>query len=162
MGPDCSRTFWLSAITWYTSNNDGFWATFGILVRPRRTSNINFEGYASLVDSNPNSKVHGANMGLTWGRQDPGAPHVGPMKLAIRVYYETFRFNLSIYIYIYVCVCMYTFDTNGQFITHEIIVYMKTLSRHRGILVVNLILQIWIPSYRIYTGYYHIFVCAIL
>ena len=31
----------------------------------------------------PNSKVHGANMGLIWGRQDPGGPHVGPMNFAI-------------------------------------------------------------------------------
>ena len=31
----------------------------------------------------PDSKVHGANMGPTWGRQDPGMPHVGPMNLAI-------------------------------------------------------------------------------
>ena len=26
---------------------------------------------------NPDSKVHGANIGPTWGRQDPGGPHVG-------------------------------------------------------------------------------------
>ena len=26
----------------------------------------------------PDSKVHGANMGPIWGRQDPGGPHVGP------------------------------------------------------------------------------------
>ena len=32
---------------------------------------------------NPDSKVHGANMGSIWGRQDPGEPHVGPMNLAI-------------------------------------------------------------------------------
>ena len=31
----------------------------------------------------PDSKVHGTNMGPIWGRQDPGGPHVGPMKLAI-------------------------------------------------------------------------------
>ena len=31
----------------------------------------------------PDSKVHGANMGSIWGRQDPGGPHVGPMNLAI-------------------------------------------------------------------------------
>ena len=31
----------------------------------------------------PDSKIHGANMGPTWGRQDPGGPHVGPMNLAI-------------------------------------------------------------------------------
>ena len=28
-------------------------------------------------------KVHGANLGPIWGRQDPGGPHVGPMSLAI-------------------------------------------------------------------------------
>ena len=28
----------------------------------------------------PDSKVYGANMGPIWGRQDPGGPHVGPMK----------------------------------------------------------------------------------
>ena len=33
----------------------------------------------------PDSKVHGANMGLIWGRQDPGGPHVGPMNFAIWV-----------------------------------------------------------------------------
>ena len=33
----------------------------------------------------PDSKVHGANMGPIWGRQDPGGPHVGPMNFAICV-----------------------------------------------------------------------------
>ena len=33
----------------------------------------------------PNSKVHGANMGPIWGRQDLGGPHVDPMNLAIWV-----------------------------------------------------------------------------
>ena len=31
----------------------------------------------------PDSKVHGANMGPIWGRQDLGGPHVGPMNFAI-------------------------------------------------------------------------------
>ena len=31
----------------------------------------------------PDSKVHEAKMGPTWGRQDPGWPHVGPMNFAI-------------------------------------------------------------------------------
>ena len=31
----------------------------------------------------PDSKVHGANMGPIWGRQDPGGPHVGPMNFTI-------------------------------------------------------------------------------
>ena len=33
----------------------------------------------------PDSKVHGANMGPTWILSAPDGPHVGPMKLAIRV-----------------------------------------------------------------------------
>ena len=36
------------------------------------------------MDNNtPDGKVHGANMGPIWGRQDPGGPHVGPMNFAI-------------------------------------------------------------------------------
>ena len=31
----------------------------------------------------PDSKVHETNMGPTWGRQDPGGPHVGHVNLAI-------------------------------------------------------------------------------
>ena len=38
----------------------------------------------------PDSKVHGAYMGPTWGRQDPSGSLVGPMKLAIRVVLCTF------------------------------------------------------------------------
>ena len=42
----------------------------------------------------PESKVHVANMGPTWGRQDPGGPHVGPMNLAIwDIEAETKRLN---------------------------------------------------------------------
>ena len=33
----------------------------------------------------PDSRFHGANMGPTWGRQDPGGPHVGHMNLDIWV-----------------------------------------------------------------------------
>ena len=33
----------------------------------------------------PDSKVHGANMGPIWGRQDSGGPHVGPMIFAISI-----------------------------------------------------------------------------
>ena len=32
---------------------------------------------------NPDSKVHGANMGSIWGRQDRGGPYDGPMTFAI-------------------------------------------------------------------------------
>ena len=36
-----------------------------------------------MVSPGSDSKVHGANMGPIWGRQDPGGPHVGPMNLII-------------------------------------------------------------------------------
>ena len=36
----------------------------------------------------PDRKVHGANMGPIWGRQDPRGPHVGPMNFAIWVVEE--------------------------------------------------------------------------
>ena len=32
---------------------------------------------------NPDNKVHGANMGPMWGRQDPGGSHVGSMNFVI-------------------------------------------------------------------------------
>ena len=35
------------------------------------------------IENIPDNKVHGANMGPTWGRQDPGGPHVGHMNLVI-------------------------------------------------------------------------------
>ena len=35
-------------------------------------------------DNITDSKVHEAYMGPTWGGQDPGGPHVGPMNLVIR------------------------------------------------------------------------------
>ena len=47
---------------------------------------INFDLPSSLfliTVRSPDSKVHGANMGPTWDRQDSGGSHVGPMDLAI-------------------------------------------------------------------------------
>ena len=39
----------------------------------------------TILQAYPDSKVHGANMGPIWGRQDPGGPHVGPINFAIWV-----------------------------------------------------------------------------
>ena len=47
--------------------------------------------YSNLWQAFPDSKVHWANMGPTWGRQDPGGPHVGPMNFAIWVAMDTGR-----------------------------------------------------------------------
>ena len=56
------------------------------------------EGLLSMVlkDSDcPDSKVHGANMGLIWGQQDPGGPHVGPMNFVIWVHKQCCHQNSS-------------------------------------------------------------------
>ena len=37
------------------------------------------------LENYPDSKVHGANMGPIWGRQDPGGSHIGPINFAIWV-----------------------------------------------------------------------------
>ena len=42
--------------------------------------------------ANPDSKVHGANMGSIWGRQDTDGPHVGPVNFAI---WEAFHLKAS-------------------------------------------------------------------
>ena len=42
-----------------------------------------------MVHVYPDSKVYGANMGPTLGRQDPGGSHVGPVNLAICVESQT-------------------------------------------------------------------------
>ena len=31
----------------------------------------------------PDCKIHGTNVGPTWGRQDPDGPHVGPMNFVL-------------------------------------------------------------------------------
>ena len=41
--------------------------------------------YVPWSNRSPDRKVHGANMGPIWGRQDPDGPHVGPMNFAIRI-----------------------------------------------------------------------------
>ena len=40
--------------------------------------------YPKTFIYNPDSKVHGANMGPTWVLLAPDGPHVGPMNLAMR------------------------------------------------------------------------------
>ena len=49
-------------------------------------NNCSWLGYEQMsmgIYNNPDSKVHGANMGPIWGRQDPGGPHGGPMNFVI-------------------------------------------------------------------------------
>ena len=56
--------------------------------------------HATIAGTSPNSKVHGANMGPIWGRQDPGGPHVGPMNFAIWVYAKSVLSNGMFYMWV--------------------------------------------------------------
>ena len=51
---------------------------------------ILFRAFIILItfDKQSDSKDHGANMGPTWGWQDPVGPYVGPMNLAIWVQFH--------------------------------------------------------------------------
>ena len=72
--------FWLLKWPWRT------WVKrfYQITTKPNETWTI------------PDSKVHGANMGPIWGRQDPGGPHVGPMNFAIRDVHNSWQCLWSI------------------------------------------------------------------
>ena len=39
----------------------------------------------NMLDKRPDIKLHGANIGPIWDRQDPGGSHVGPMNFAVWV-----------------------------------------------------------------------------
>ena len=63
---------------------------------------------AQLQQTYPDSKIHVANMGPIWGRQDPGGPHVGPTKLAIWVHVYRYHCNILEWTYsIYMCAEMH-------------------------------------------------------
>ena len=54
-----------------------------ILIVSEATLKNVVENSRKSLKHSPDSKVHGTNMGLIWGRQHPGGPHVGPMNFAI-------------------------------------------------------------------------------
>ena len=54
-----------------------------VMDRPYWASCLLRRCYYPVICNIPDSKVHGANMGPIWGRQDPGGPHVDPMNFAL-------------------------------------------------------------------------------
>ena len=111
----CSRKQLLAAnqcqnlsmtVTWHKIH--GLWSTAAFMVYYQQ--NTLKRGHKQLlVDTHghPDSKVHGANKGPIWGRQDPCGPHVDPMILAIWVsnnlsqYCERWKYLLyAIYIWV--------------------------------------------------------------
>ena len=72
------------------------WTDAGILlIGPSETDfneilikNHTFSFKKIYLKMSPDSKVHEANMGPIWGRQDPDGPQVGPMNFAIWVVWK--------------------------------------------------------------------------
>ena len=58
----------------------------------------NWFGFYPIVDNFSDSKVYGANMGPTCGRQDPGGPHVGLMKRVIWVITSIIKCGMKFYV----------------------------------------------------------------
>ena len=67
-----------SSMSAYDITRQQCWVTFWLVHFPR-----NFVLCISPIENHTDRKVHGANMGPIWGREDPGGPHVGPMNFAI-------------------------------------------------------------------------------
>ena len=76
--------------------------------------------YLHTVWDNPDSKVHGANKGPNWGRQDPGGPHVGPMNLAIWELSSTLQHILLWLGYLLTWYIKHTTCTNNAFLERNI------------------------------------------
>ena len=64
-------------------------ATLGIILNWRHASQIWFNIMRAFLQNYPDSKVHRANMGPVWGRQDPGGLHVCPTNFAFWVTYSS-------------------------------------------------------------------------
>ena len=67
--------------TWMLSGSVGGWC--GEMTVVITIPNIVNSGVIIMVSNIPDGKVHGADMGPIWGRQDPCGPHVGTMNLVI-------------------------------------------------------------------------------
>ena len=57
---------------------------FYLILSNTEVSDYGVKGWwVILENASPDSKVHGANIGLTWVLSAPYVPHAGPMNLAI-------------------------------------------------------------------------------
>ena len=65
----------------------------------------------------PDSKVHGANMGPIWGRQDPGGPHVGPMDLAIWVDGQKYATIINMFVHMISLLNKVVHNVHSTFVT---------------------------------------------
>ena len=96
----------------------------------------------------PDNKVHGANMGPIWGRQDPGGPHVGPMNLAIWGVFDSCISKLLLWhlCNAYTNICWWLKDR--RFATQNIILTHRSLDLDDGGICLHLRRFCWIKMHR--------------
>ena len=75
-----------------------------------------------IFHTDPDNKVHGANMGPTWVLSAPDGPHVGPMNLAIRGEEQSHVLKMEQYVCLLHDICMYVLCM----ITEYIYLYKQT------------------------------------
>ena len=84
---------------------------------------------ASVLDS----KVHGANMEPTWGRQDPGGANVDPTNLALQLfvcnYFSQNDTGLYIDVMHYICTCYNNTDNTPRVSCQE---GLSAMRKHGG------------------------------
>ena len=79
----CQILWWLGySEEWFLALR--FWRPAGCFRRKMLFYQYKDSHVKDMTVSIPDRKVHGANMGPIWGRQDPGGPHVDPINFVIR------------------------------------------------------------------------------
>ena len=84
-----TSTVLLSGLHWVRQYPVNFIGLAGIVYAIVYKTEPIFTGILHGKLSYPDSKIHGANMGPTWVLSALDGPHVGPMDLAIRVFFNT-------------------------------------------------------------------------
>ena len=118
----------------------------------------------------PDSKVHEANTGPIWGRQDPGGPYVGHMNFAIRdsKIKDTWWWgrqghvylNLPVFLLFHVCQYCYckTWSKHGRQILEMIkIIYWLRLAV-RPLKFIGVCMCVWVRKWIWIYIYIHIYI----
>ena len=98
------------------------------------------------LETFPDSKVHGANMGPIWGRQNPGGPHVGPINFAIwvKAFFGGFIVaNINIYIYVFLSFRNFGISQVVEIIRHEVQRFVYCLLSVPGLLMAWCYKETW-------------------
>ena len=83
--------------------------------------------YACFVGYTPDSKVHRANRGPIWGRQDQGGPRGGPISFAICDPFSIWDYGITMYVHILGWLPL--IGHISLYVIHQSIFYTRCLKR---------------------------------